>query len=342
MTVIYAVEAWVLSLLGWGWLAAQELLGWSLLSAQVFYGFMVLSTCNLVAVGIWPGSVGPRSGYFSAVVAFSLYTLGCTLDTLLPPSLSFAGFDAPFATDTGAVQCTFQRTQQLFYFSSSSGYVLQAAATLGYVIVQLLVAGAGMVDSSRASLWPGPAWGLALCMLITCRMIVMFDGTPKGLLYPGRYVHLFSRPLVEHVSVLSFFLYFLGALLGVEGILFSGLAWRKGARYVSFVGVVLFFVYVLILLGYKGMLGPSSFVLLLLVLAVSVVGLVDAVMIVAPVAPVVPPQAPPPVAPPVVPYPIQYTPSVYVNPLQTSVPPGRSRFFIPSAVEMAREKNKGV
>ena len=54
MTMVYAVEAWVLALIGWGWLVMQEMWAWSLLSAQVFYGLIWLSTCNVVAVGVAP------------------------------------------------------------------------------------------------------------------------------------------------------------------------------------------------------------------------------------------------------------------------------------------------
>jgi hypothetical protein len=34
--MVYAVESWILALLGWAWLSFQEMWAWSLLSAYVF------------------------------------------------------------------------------------------------------------------------------------------------------------------------------------------------------------------------------------------------------------------------------------------------------------------
>lgn len=341
MTVIYAVEAWILALMGWGWLSVQEVWAWSLLSAYVFYGLILLSSFNLVLTGLAPGNLGVRSGYFSAVLVLFLYTTCCVFDTFLSISMGTVKFEAPFSNQTGAL-CSFTRAQQLFFFSDSPFFMVQGGATLGYLVIQLLVAGAGMLDSEASSLWPGPTWSLGLGMLLSCRMIIVFDGTAKGVVGHARYVQLFSLPLVEFVTIFAYFMYFLGALLASEGLLFGGVEWRKGSRYVSFVGSVIFCIVLLAVLLPKGMLTPALLSLVLIMLAASVYSLIEAIR-----APTVPPsssgQDPPqfmPSAPPA--YQIPYASPVAMGLGRQAIPPGRSRFYIPSAVEMAREKNKGV
>lgn len=273
MTVVYAVEAWILSILGWGWLAAQESLGFSLLSSHVFLSIIVLSTCNLVLVGISPGSQAPRSAYFASVVVLSLYALSCVADSLFTPQLGHQPFHSPLRN----VTCTLARTQQLFYFSSSQLFVLQAAGVLGYLIVQLVVAGAGMIDTEQQSLWPGPSWGLALLMLVCCRVFYMFDGSAKGVDDRSRYVQLFSTPIVEIATIAAAYMDIAAILLGLEGLVLPGLSWRKGVRYVSFifsVGAVGTLLYVLLS---KGMLTPALLGLLGIVIMVSMSSLIGAI-----------------------------------------------------------------
>lgn len=333
MTVVYAVESWILAIFGWGWLSVQEAFAWSLLSAFAFYGMLILSTLNLIMVAVSPKGVGMRSGYFAAVLSLTFYCASCTFDTFFAPSMGAVAFESPFVNETG-VSCSFAQTQQLFFFGASPFYVVQAAALLGYLIVQLLVAGAGMMDAGLDTLWPGSFWYLCLCMLLCCRFVSIFDGTPKAVTSgPSRYIQLFSRPLVELASVFAFLLNFLGSLLGVEGLPFDGLEWRKGLRYVTFVATMIFFISVASILSVKGVLTPSVLALLFLILGVGIASLVEAVMAQPP-----PPEPPaPPVfmpgAPPL-PQPVAFG--------RQAVPPGRSRFYIPSAVEMSRSKNKGV
>jgi hypothetical protein len=57
MSLVMAVEAWIMAILGWGVLTLQEMWAWSLLSAHVFYSILCLSTCNLILTGVFPGDV---------------------------------------------------------------------------------------------------------------------------------------------------------------------------------------------------------------------------------------------------------------------------------------------
>ena len=358
-TTVYAVESWVLSLLGWSWLSVQEMLGWSLLSAHAFLGMLLLSTCNVLACGVAPESAAPRSAYFAAVLALTLHCLCCVLDTVPMPAILTS-----FVSPSSIATCTLARSNQLFFFNDAQLYLAQAGATLAYLVVQLVIAGAGMLDSDRRSLWPGPSWGGAIYVLLCGRFISTFDGMAKGhdAVTSGKYMEILSQPVVEFVVVFTGFMYLFVVLVGMEGLLFPGLAWRKTSRYVTFPAVLLFVAFAGYAVASKGLLTPALIGLLVLPLVPAIAGLVEAVQAVPlpfstpgqpPQQVVAPPSfvpagwpggRPPPVAP-AFPWPGQ-------APYQGRPPPAvprqqplrELRHVIPSPVEMlsASMKNKGV
>jgi hypothetical protein len=355
-TIVYAVEAWVLALVSWAWLVVMEMWAWSLLGAHVFYGFIWLSTCNLVLTGVYPESAGPRSGYFAAVLVFTLHSACCVLDTVTP-GLGTAAFVSP----TNSSTCTLARTQQLFFFNGSQLYLAQAGATLGYLVVQLILAGASMLDHERHTLWPGFSWGGGLVMLLCGRLVITFDGLAKGVNSQAKYVQLFTLPLVEYTVIFTALMYAMGVLTGLEGVQFPGIGWRRTVRFVNFGFTVPLVAFVLYVLLPKGMLSPGLLVLVLLGLALGVFGLVEAILTQEePPAQADPPPAyRQPQARQQEPYPViqqQWPPAV--NPQwRTQPPPGfqpwggmgkqavvapRSRLYIPTPVEMLGEKNKRV
>jgi hypothetical protein len=328
--MVFAVEAWILALAGWGWLSVQEMWAWSLLSAFVFYSLIWLSTCNIIVCGTSPTSVGPRSAYFSAVLILFLFCLCAVFDTLASPQV-FAKFESPYNETT----CSLARTQQLFFFSETPLYLLQAGATVAYLIVQLIIAGAAMLDAGEQTLWPGPAWGMGLTVLLCARFVAVFDGSAKGLSSQSKYVELFSLPVVEFTVLFLGFMYTTAILLGVEGFVYPGLVWRKSVRYVSFGTTVLFCMFSLYTLGSKGLLTPSQLGLFVLIIGTSIFSLVEAVR--------ASERSPPdPVPVPVFqPYAPGYArPSApYSFPTTERL---RTKLVIPSPVEMMVEKNKGV
>jgi hypothetical protein len=344
MTIVYAVEAWVLALASWGWLVVMEMWAWSLLGAHVFYGLIWLSSCNLVMTGIYPDSLGPRSAYFAAVLAFALHSACCVLDTVTP-GMGTAVFESP----TNSTSCTLPKTQQLFFFNGSQFYLAQAGATLGYLVVQLILAGASMLDSERHTLWVGSSWGGGLGMLLCARFLITFDGLAKGVSGNSRYFQLFSLPIMDYTVLFTFFLYVLAVLVGIEGLLFPGLGWRKTVRYISFGLTVPFVCFVFYVLVPKGMLTPGVLVLLLLILGLGVFSLVEAILArPVQITPEVPAPTPPPYqgwAAPSAPVFPQWPPNQVVQPWgQTGKQASahRSRLFIPNPVEMLDEKNKRV
>jgi hypothetical protein len=357
-TMVYAVESWILALISWAWLSFQEIWAWSLLSAHVFYGLMWLSTCNVIASGIAPESAGPRSAYFASVLAFFLYSSCCILDTLPMPVVGPVGFESPINRTT----CTLPRSNQIYFFSDSQFYLAQAGATLAYLVIQLVVSGAALLDSDLRTLWPGPAWGAGVGVLLCGRFVSTFDGMASVISAQssgGRYLSIFAIPVAEFAFLFYGFMYLLGILVGIDGLLFPGLAWRRSVRYVTFTSVLLFVSFTGWTLIYKGIMTPSMLALLILILVPAVVGMVEAVQA---------KELPPAIAPQQAPIPgrqFPYPGSMYQSPVPNlpvfqvppqpwpSAPPyptGRApaagtrqlRHAIPSPVEMLGVKNKGV
>lgn len=347
--MVYAAESWILALISWAWLTFQEMWAWSLLSAHVFYGIMCLSTLNVVASGMAPESAGPRSAYFGAVLALALHTACCVLDTLPMPQVGPKAFISPF---TESSTCTLAKSNQLYFFSDTPLYLAQAGATLAYLVVQLVVSGAALLDTDRRSLWPGQAWGCGLSILLCGRFISVFDGMAKGVNQQSKYLEIYTLPVAEFAFLLYGFMYLLGILGGMDGMIFPGLIWRKSARYVTLTAVLLFAPFLGYVLGVKGMLTPTVIVLLSLVILVTIVGVVEAALA-APVPGTLSLEPQPPPRPQQQGQPVRWRqqgPPVYQPPFgppawgrPPPVQPLRElRHVIPSPVEMLGEKNKAV
>ena len=276
--MVYAVESWILALLGWAWLSFQEMWAWSLLSAYVFYGLMLLGTLNVIVSGIAPESPAPRSGYFGAVLALSLHVTSCVLDTIPMPRVG----STEFASPVNATTCSLPKSNQLFFFGDSQLYLVQAGATMAYLVVQLVVSGAALLDSDLRTLWPGPSWACGLGVLLCNRFSVVFDGIAKGLVHSGRYLEIFSLPLVEYTFLLNGFTCLFGIMGGIDGLVFPGVNWRRSVRYVTLTIVLLFCPFLGYTLWVRGMLTPSVVGLLGIMVVSGLAGTLEAATTVGP------------------------------------------------------------
>ena len=331
MSLLYASESWILSILGWVWLTIQEMGGRSLLSSFVFYGMLFVSTCNLVFAGFCPTVKGPKQAFFSVVVVLTLFGAGCAFDGIETTSIGSTPFEPVVGNATG---CSLAKMNRAFYFTSSSMYFLQAGVLVGYLLIHLLIAGAGMLDADSQGVWPGPAWGVALIALAAYRFYVVFDGSAKGAsLRPQGfyYFQLFSEPIWTLSSI--FLLFFEGALIlmALEGAPLPQLSQAKFVRFfvMGFTGV--FFFGGCVILAGKGMLTPPTFLILIMSLPAAIVGTIEAVqarpLVYTPPVPSAPPEH-------------LLARSVYNRGAGSG---GRQhRNYIPVPVEMIAEKSKAV
>jgi hypothetical protein len=350
--LLYASEAWVLSILGWTWLTVQEVWGFALLNSFVYYGMLFLSTCNVVLVGCFPNMRAIKAAYLSAVLVLLITSLGCIFDTLETAALGSGRFELPLgatgSTGSNATQtCTFARANRAFFFNSSSPlYLAQAGVILGYLLVHLFVAAAGMMavrteGEEMGTVWPGPAWGLALVALVAFRYFIMFDGSIKGAAASGiaqsgtarrfRYLHLFSEPMWEFTSAFLVFFELAVVLLALEGFPMPSLGQRKFVRFFVMGFAPVFVIGASVALSFRGMLTIPALLTLLLALPPAVAGTVEA----AAARPA--PLAADPDAPSAPPEHLVTGRSIYNKPGARS-----QRHYIPVPVEMIGEKSKAV
>ena len=159
-------------------------------------------------------------------------------------------------------------------------YLVYAGSVLGYLIVQLLVAASHMLDSDRrSSLWPGPAWGMALLTLLAFRGLVTFDGSASGGLEVDKqffYFKLFSEPILL-LSVAFGATFCVGVLMLVlEGLYMQNLTQRKFVRFFALGFTLLFFFASSLAFFDKGMLTTPLFIVLSLTIPPAVIGAVQA------------------------------------------------------------------
>lgn len=161
MSLLYAVEAWILAVLGWAWLTLRVLIPQRPLAEELsVYGTLLVSTGNLLLCGL----LRDRAEVFKAYLGFTLvvwtYLAYALLDCLVVYDTG-ARFvpDAP-AGNSSELCCPNRDVPAMnraFYFGGLSLFLLPGAVTLAFQTVQVFVAGAGYV-SINESLWPGNGW----------------------------------------------------------------------------------------------------------------------------------------------------------------------------------------
>ncbi len=205
----------MVSILGWTLLTIQEMWAWSLLSAYVFYSLLVLSTCNVVSSALFPDSKKHKMAYFATVLCLTLHSFFCILDTVQPLQISKGVFRAPSGSN-----CTMARVNQVHYFNDSQLYLIQAGNVIGYLLVQLIVSGAPILDPEVRSLWPGSMWGNSLLCMLCMRFVIMFDSTALGVKEVDDhffFLMFFSEPIQALEITFMCFLVFFLILMALQG-----------------------------------------------------------------------------------------------------------------------------
>jgi len=197
MGLTYATAIFVLSVLGWVGLVVMEYFAGSLLCAQIAYTFLALASIHLVATSVAASSRDVSQAYFSAVLAFSIYAAGCMADSVQTYTFAPQDFKLPPGSPKCCANLDVVKTNRVLFFTDSILFYVQSGAFLGYVLVQLLLAGAGSLDPETQSVWPGPAWGLGLLALLSARFAILFNNMIvmlcPHLLY---YLHVFEQPIL--------------------------------------------------------------------------------------------------------------------------------------------------
>lgn len=264
MSLTYSMEAWVISILYWAWLSVQDLLGWSLLCTAVSYAFLASSSCHLVASFLFSTSSQPGLAHGLAVFAFSLAVLGCVLDTVELPFMQ--GHINRQGCCPGQSRA---RTLQILYFMDSPLYLAQAGVLCGFLVVQLILAGASIHGV-------GYNMGPALSALLGARAVMLVDGriVTRCALAPFT-LRVFERVDLDYIASGGFGVAFLCLLVGLDA-----LAVTKpviiSMRVTAFITQLIFGLAVCVVLSNKGVLSPSMLASFALAQCVTLAGIVAA------------------------------------------------------------------
>jgi hypothetical protein len=191
--LMYSFEAWIMSLIGLGWLSIRWVFQTrSLLEEYLIYSACIASTMSLVFNGV--GSTHNAN----CKAFFSLHLLHWVLGVYIAAEsfyfLSFPMFDSPVVfinatniTNAGNITlpcCPNDRpelwTRQI-YFEGLSVYLIPLAITMAFQTIHLVVAAAALTNT-QATLWPGSCVGYFMIHVATVQLYVKFIGS--GILTP--------------------------------------------------------------------------------------------------------------------------------------------------------------
>lgn len=275
MGLTYATEAWVLAILHWCEVVIEQTMWDSLLPSVLVYSLLLQTTVHLVVTAFWPDDREPRRAYFASVLALVLFGLGCMVDTIPMGTIGPEQFSPP---REGVPPCCANadvaRMHQVLFFYDSVYFAISAGILCGALLVQFLVAGAGMYDHERRTGWPGMGWGNALGTLLCARMAVIFNGSAGTICPDGSfYLQLFSQPLMTLAPVIGLYGGFGLVLLFVDGLALPVLWWRV-FRLVNLLWSCGLFVLCGQVLGSRGMFTPQFLASCVMCVLVSLQGLV--------------------------------------------------------------------
>ncbi len=240
MSLLYAVEAWVLAVLGWAWLTLRVLIPRRPLAEELcVYSTLLASTTTLLLCSV----IRDRAEVLRAY-------LGHTL--VLWTFLAYALFDCLPLYDTGSryvpdapvngtgICCPNQDVpgmNRALYFGGLGLFLVPGSVTLAFQTVQVLVAGAGYV-SLRESVWPGNGWGYSLAALLSTAYFARYAGLLESPCPGGGFNTLFGLG-VGHGLIFGFFTFALMTLILVDGLAFPP-GFALGARFFGLVIVSMF------------------------------------------------------------------------------------------------------
>ena len=239
MSLLYAVEAWVLAIVGWAWLTLRDLIPRRPLAEELsVYSTLLVSTLTLLLCSV----LRDRAEVLRAYLAFTL---------VLWTFLAYALFECLTLYDTGSryvpdaangtALCCPNRDvpamHRALYFGGLGLFLVPGAVTFAFQTVQVLVAGAAYV-SLRESVWPGNGWGYSLAALLSTSYFARFAGLLEPPCPDGAFNTLFGLGL-NYGLLFGFFAFAMMLLILLDGMDFpQGLA--LGSRFFGLILVTFF------------------------------------------------------------------------------------------------------
>ena len=156
MGIIYAIEAWILAILGWAWITLRDLIPQRpLMEDLCVYSTLTMSTLNLGLASV----MRDKSEAFRAYLGFTL-VMWTYLFYALGDGINIWSTGSRYVPDSQTVCCPNKDVQAMnrqFYFGGLTLYLVPGAVTLALQTLQVFVAGGAYV-SLKESVWPGNGW----------------------------------------------------------------------------------------------------------------------------------------------------------------------------------------
>ena len=155
--MIYAIEAWVLAVVGWAWITLRDLIPNRPLAEElVVYSTLTVSTISLGLCSV----TRDRAEVFKAYLGFTL-VVWTYLAYALFDGIGVWSTGARYVPDSTVTVCCPNRDvpdmNRALYFGRLGLFLVPGAITFALQTVQVFVAGGAYV-AVRESVWPGNGW----------------------------------------------------------------------------------------------------------------------------------------------------------------------------------------
>jgi hypothetical protein len=170
MQTLYAVEAWVLAVVGWAWLTVRLLMPGErpLIEEWANYAALAVSSVTLLLCAVVRDKAEVMKGHLGFMLISWTFLAYAAFDSV---SL-FGGADRRYVVQglNSTVCCPNDDAalmNRALYFGGTAYSVPLSAVTLALQTVQVFVASAGAMVDPQGSAWPGNGWGYGVAALLS-------------------------------------------------------------------------------------------------------------------------------------------------------------------------------
>lgn len=159
MSISYAIETWIFSMLSLAWISLRNLSANSLLEECLVYGSVVNSTINLIGLSLnkyFP--IQPLFAYNVTTTLFYILLLCMGVDDWSPKYFSVGSNIRPECANRDLASMV-----RKDYFDDNAFFMMPASVTLGFQVMQLFTSAATV---GQGNLYVGHSVGYALLCLI--------------------------------------------------------------------------------------------------------------------------------------------------------------------------------
>ena len=182
MVLVYSVESWILSVVGWAWLSLREsALPRSFMDEFTLYSALGLASVNLLANSLIPppSRSETQKAFLGAAIAVWLLYVYAILDSVKMPNTGTQYI--PVNSSIPNLCCPNQDVPAMntaLFWGGFQWFAAPSAITLSFQTLQVLTGAAGVLSSSETA-WPGSSWAYTLGCLLCNLLFLRYAGIPR-------------------------------------------------------------------------------------------------------------------------------------------------------------------